>query len=413
MKPREFKKVKEILKFVWENPYSDFYRQKYKKAGINPVREVKKPQDFFRLPFLTKPELASTPSLKLLFTPLENVDWILYSSGTTGKPLLSFRSKNSGAEYELERAFGKFLKKAKAILILRQAKNIDRDYNLFQRKLKKFCVIGDVDNFDLTARVAAQCRIDTIVATVSHVIALAPYLKRYYNLRNIRFMRTVGERINILQQGALKRYYPNARIMRIYGVSEIEVAAFQCPLLARTLSSQYHRLPANYLEVVDADGKSLPPGQKGELVSTHLETRALPLIRYRSGELASFALLQKCPCGAGQTLEISGRAQFDSVQLGASKLFRRDIEEALVPWTKYLTGAISITASKKRGKECLTFSLGVEKSVTPKIENEIIEHINHIISIHNFKKNIGELKCYFYHQTQPNTNKIKEVVDLR
>ncbi len=50
-------------------------------------------------------------------------------------------------------------------------------------------------------------------------------------------------------------------------------------------------------EVVDPDTlEPLPPGTEGELVITTLEKEALPLIRYRTGDICSLSV-EPCPCG--------------------------------------------------------------------------------------------------------------------
>ncbi len=56
-----------------------------------------------------------------------------------------------------------------------------------------------------------------------------------------------------------------------------------------------HFLP----EIIDPDtGEPLPPGREGELVFTPLTKEALPLIRYRTGDIAA---LDTAPCACGRT----------------------------------------------------------------------------------------------------------------
>ena len=63
--------------------------------------------------------------------------------------------------------------------------------------------------------------------------------------------------------------------------------------------SGYHLREADLLvEVADpATGRPLPPGQNGEILLTTLGPRALPLVRYRTGDAARW-LLGTCPCGS-------------------------------------------------------------------------------------------------------------------
>lgn len=61
----------------------------------------------------------------------------------------------------------------------------------------------------------------------------------------------------------------------------------------------YHLREADFLfEVIDPlTGEPLPAGVRGELVFTTLQRQAMPLIRYRTGDLTSFAP-RPCPCGS-------------------------------------------------------------------------------------------------------------------
>lgn len=55
-------------------------------------------------------------------------------------------------------------------------------------------------------------------------------------------------------------------------------------------------------EIVDEDGRVLPPGEYGQLVVTTIGMEALPLIRYRTGDYTRI-LPGACPCGS-QTIRL-------------------------------------------------------------------------------------------------------------
>ena len=69
-------------------------------------------------------------------------------------------------------------------------------------------------------------------------------------------------------------------------------------------------LPGNQLRLLDpGTGEPLPEGEEGVLVFTTLTKRAMPLIRYWTGDITS---LSSDPCACGRTLvrmrAIKGRA---------------------------------------------------------------------------------------------------------
>ena len=65
-----------------------------------------------------------------------------------------------------------------------------------------------------------------------------------------------------------------------------------------------------YVEVVDDDGRLVPPGTPGNVLVTSLANLAMPLIRYAIGDRATLAVDEGCACGRkGQALaEILGRS---------------------------------------------------------------------------------------------------------
>jgi phenylacetate-CoA ligase len=58
------------------------------------------------------------------------------------------------------------------------------------------------------------------------------------------------------------------------------------------------------LEIVDADGRPVPPGSIGRVIVTPFYNLAMPLIRY---ELGDHGVLSATPCGCGRTLPVLER----------------------------------------------------------------------------------------------------------
>jgi phenylacetate-CoA ligase len=88
-----------------------------------------------------------------------------------------------------------------------------------------------------------------------------------------------------------------------------------------------HFLP----EIVDpATGAPLPPGQQGELVLTTLTKRAMPMIRYRTGDITT---LTTGPCACGRTsariARLKGRSD-DMLVIKGVNLYPSEVEAALL-----------------------------------------------------------------------------------
>jgi phenylacetate-CoA ligase len=119
------------------------------------------------------------------------------------------------------------------------------------------------------------------------------------------------------------------RALDIYGLSEMigPGVASECTEQAGAHVCEDHFV----VEVVDpATGELLPEGVEGELVFTSLTREAMPLLRYRTGDLAS---LSRGPCACGRTLarisRIKGRTD-DMLVVRGVNVFPSEVESALL-----------------------------------------------------------------------------------
>ena len=114
-----------------------------------------------------------------------------------------------------------------------------------------------------------------------------------------------------------------------YGLSELigPGVAGECPAHDGLHVSDDHFLP----EIVDpASGDPLGPGKEGELVLTALTREALPMLRYRTGDLTS---LNPEPCACGRTTarmaRVKGRSD-DMVVIKGVNVYPSQVEAALL-----------------------------------------------------------------------------------
>ncbi len=129
-------------------------------------------------------------------------------------------------------------------------------------------------------------------------------------------------------RGALERAF-GCRAFDIYGLSEIvgPGVAGECEAQAGLHVCDDHFLP----EVVDpATGASLPPGREGELVLTTLTKRAIPMVRYRTGDITT---LTTDPCACGRTsvrmARVKGRSD-DMLVIKGVNLYPSEVEATLL-----------------------------------------------------------------------------------
>jgi phenylacetate-CoA ligase len=97
-----------------------------------------------------------------------------------------------------------------------------------------------------------------------------------------------------------------ARAFEEYGSVENAVLATECE------HGSLHAHPDfGIMEIIDAAGRPLPPGQDGRIVCTSLLNRVQPLIRYDMGDIGRWSR-RTCPCGRAHLPvldEIVGRVE--------------------------------------------------------------------------------------------------------
>ena len=88
-----------------------------------------------------------------------------------------------------------------------------------------------------------------------------------------------------------------------YGARDAGFIAHECPAGGMHLQAE-----DIIVEIVDSQGRVLPPGEAGEIVVTHTATKDFPFLRYRTGDVAVVAP-DLCRCGRTLPLlkEIQGR----------------------------------------------------------------------------------------------------------
>jgi phenylacetate-CoA ligase len=120
------------------------------------------------------------------------------------------------------------------------------------------------------------------------------------------------------------------RALDIYGLSEVigPGVAAECVVAADGLHvNEDHFL----VEAIDpATGQSLPDGTQGELVFTTLTKEALPLLRYRTGDIAALRH-GDCPCGRTlvKMTKVTGRRD-DMLVIRGVNVYPSEVERVLL-----------------------------------------------------------------------------------
>jgi phenylacetate-CoA ligase len=125
---------------------------------------------------------------------------------------------------------------------------------------------------------------------------------------------TTSEVLGDPQRELLKETF-GTRVQNEYGCGEVGPVAYECE------QGSLHIMSENLvLEVVSANGEPAPVGVPGDIVLTDLNNRAMPLIRYRVGDIGVIG--EPCACGRGfPVLEKVWGREYDFVQTPDKRRF--------------------------------------------------------------------------------------------
>jgi len=120
----------------------------------------------------------------------------------------------------------------------------------------------------------------------------ANYRKRKLNTASLKAVFVTGETCHPHQRKKIQDYF-GVPVVNGYGSREGGFIAHECP------EGSMHVVAENaYLEIMDRKGNPVEDGQSGEIILTHLDAYAMPMIRYRTGDVGKLKT-GRCACGRG------------------------------------------------------------------------------------------------------------------
>jgi phenylacetate-CoA ligase len=284
-------------------------------------------------PFRVKSELRDAYPFGLLQVPLEECVRIHASSGTRGKATIVAYTRGDLASWAdcCARALAAAGAGPGTVV------HIAYGYGLFTgglgihygaERLGCTVVPASGGNTPRQAQLLEDLGAEMLCCTPSYALAIADHVSdpARLSLRAGLFGAepwTEGLREAI--EGAL-----DLTAVDIYGLSEVMgpgVSAECAEVRDGAHVNEDHFL----VEVVDPEsGRPLPDGEVGELVFSTLTKEALPLLRYRTGDLASVTR-EPCPCGRtfARMSRVLGRTD-DMLIIRGVNVFPSEIERALL-----------------------------------------------------------------------------------
>lgn len=309
----QMRKLGEMLKHAYAQV--PFYRRRFDEAGLCPS-DVQSFTDLLRLPVLTKREIQAHQD-DLMACGIERHRLREnHTGGSTGQPLTFYQDANTIAWSDADKL--RNYRMAGYQLGMRWAFLWGADYDARAHKGRKerfkdrFVFNTQwINTFDLTVETLVQAAEQLarwqpriLVAYVSSATLLARLIKAR-GLSGIHplAIQTSAEVLTPDDRRLLEETFGCAVFDR-YGCREVGNIAHEC-----SAHQGLHILAENnLLELLDAQGRPVEPGQPGRVVVTNLNNFAMPLIRYENGDMG-VASQRICGCGRGLPLmdSINGR----------------------------------------------------------------------------------------------------------
>ncbi len=313
LKEYQNQQLKKLLKHA--SQHVPYYARILKEYGVIKGENIVL-NEFHNIPFLTK-DIIQKNFNELKSDDLDNRKWRKNTSGgSTGEPIIFIQDTDFGNK-----------SKAKAILGHKMAgKDLcESEIVLWgsERDIfgEKETLRNRLDNFISNRHILNSFKMsqDDMIKYIKYINNMKPklvlaYAQSAYELANFSIEASIpinGVKAVMVSAGTL---YPfmrekisqafKAPVFNRYGSREVGFIATECD----KHSGLHISMETQLIEVVNAYGNQCKPGENGEIIITNLVNFAMPLIRYRIGDMGILSD-KKCSCGRGsQLLEtVTGR----------------------------------------------------------------------------------------------------------
>ncbi|MEM4155603.1 MAG: phenylacetate--CoA ligase family protein [Archaeoglobaceae archaeon] len=363
------KRLKYTLKYVYEN--CEFYRRQFSGIDLDKIT----PETISKLPFTTKRDLRNAYPLKMSCVPKEKIVRIQMSGGTTGQPVIVPYTRKDVEQWKemVLRAFQIAGISSKDVIQITPAFGLWNGgfgFHFAADAINAFVIPIGAGNTRNQIRFMLDFGTTVLCATASYPLRIAEVAEELGYKPSDLLVEKMLLGAEPWSEELRKRIEElfEARTYDIPGLTEmggVGTVGFECPL-----RKGLHMWEDNYIvEVVDPKtGETLGEGEEGEVVYTAINREAMPLIRYRSGEVSEIVAIERCECGIEHmTLKrIKGRTDDMIIHSGA-KFYPSDVERILA--------SHGITQYKIEVGSEIRILLEGENSVLPKLSKDFREFI--------------------------------------
>jgi phenylacetate-CoA ligase len=284
--------------------YSPFYKQKFDAYRVN-IDAVRSLEDLAALPTTTKDDFQQH-NWDFLCVPRERIAEYTSTSGTLGSPVIVALTENDLQRLAYNESISFGCADGSSRDLYQLMLTLDRQFMAgiayYQgiHKLGAGLIRVGPGLPAMQWETIQRLRPTVLVGVPSFIVKLIEYAQEHrIDLKQCSIQRAIciGESLRTadLQYNALGKRIVDAWDIKLYSTyasTEMQTAFTECG----EGKGGHHHPELIILEVLDANDKPVKPGEVGEVTVTTLGVEAMPLLRYKTGDMAA-AFHDTCACG--------------------------------------------------------------------------------------------------------------------
>lgn len=374
----EFRSADEIRRFqedkLHENlaylqAHSPFYQAMFAKHGIA-VENIRTLDDLQQLPYTDKKDLQQHNTDFLCVPPRYIVDYIT-TSGTLGDPVTFACTDRDLNRLAYNEAVSFACAGVTADSVVQLMTTLDKRfmaglaYFLGLRKLGAGVIRVGNGIPELQWDTIRRLNPDTIMCVPSFILRLVEYAEQNgidYRHSSVRRIIGIGEglrdqhfNLNLLGR-RIHDKWPEVQLFATYSSTEMSATFSECPC-----GCGGHVHPELIIvEIIGDDNRPVPDGEVGEIVITTLGVEGMPLLRFRTGDMAA-KITDQCACGrhSYRLTPLVGRKN-NMIKLKGTTLYPPAINDVLDN-TEYVANYVVVVRDSDAGTDEVVVRIGLKK----------------------------------------------------
>ncbi len=363
--------------------HSPYYQRLFREHAIDPA-SIRTLDDLTRIPFTEKCDLQLY-NADFLCVPQEQIIDYITTSGTLGDPVtfgctehdlqrLAYNEQKSFACAGITPA-----DKVQLMVTIDKRFMAGLAYWLGLRALGAGAIRVGNGNPALQWDTIARLHPTAIMCVPSFILRLIDYAEENnidYHHSSISKIIGIGEglreqdfRLNLLGQRIHERW-PEVQLFATYSSTEMSATFSECPS-----GCGGHVHPELIItEIIGEDNRPVPDGEMGEVVVTTLGVEGMPLLRFRTGDIAA-KIVVPCTCGrnAYRLTPLIGRKN-NMLKLKGTTIYPPALNDVLNQ-TDYVQNYVVYARTSATGTDDVLVRVGIKNNDHHLTPDELIKDL--------------------------------------